>query len=111
MIEEIVRPHFELFIALLFSIIPVGLLITKFSKIDDDFSLLLFLIVSVIISITGFVFVEYANSEWIDSVKEQVLSLDCSQYEEAYEMYKYSFIKEEYVKNCTETVLEWWGDA
>ena len=108
MIEEIVRPPFELFIALLFSTIPVGFLIVRLSKVDDDFYLLLALIVSVIISITGFVFIVQANSEWIDSVKEQVLSLDCSQYEEAYEMYKYSFIKEEYVKNCTDIALGWW---
>ncbi len=48
--------------------------------------------------------------EWDQAVKDQVESLECEEYEEAYELYKKEFIKTEYQKRCVDTRNDWWSD-
>ncbi len=47
------------------------------------------------------------SNDYREQINDQLLTLECEEYEEAYELYKKEFIKTEYQKRCVEN-LEWW---
>lgn len=83
-------------------------LLTVFFHIDED-SLRFIVLGLAIVAVGVVVFVIGMNEElqYENQIKEQLLTLECEQYQEAYELYQKEFIKTEYQNRCVDD-REWW---
>lgn len=105
MIEAIPTP-FTHFLTISFIMVLSGLMISIFGQFINDGMK----IGGVVILIGGFLVLVINISTGLDyasQIKDQLLTLDCEQYEEAYELYEKEFIKTEYQERCIDD-KEWW---
>lgn len=85
----------------------LGLFIAFFRMEEVTLKFIVLGIVIIAVGVTIFLIGGFEELHYNNQIKEQLLTLECEQYQEAYELYEKEFIKGEYQNRCVDDV-EWW---
>jgi len=116
MIEEIVRPDTTIYplIGIAVTIILGAIwcvIMIKTENQSTGLGIILALTIASFVVLLMIILTSYASAisdEWKEQVDEQIESLDCSEFEDAYNIYGLESIKEKYRSKCIDIKEEWW---
>jgi len=110
MIEEITRPESSSFIWIGMFMILGGIFASVNILFTDKRDL--YFVIAACVTVFGVIILAIGildsdTDEWNKQIDEQIESLDCSEFEEAYNIYGLESIKEKYLFRCVDTREGW----